>query len=277
MGVEGSVAVVTGVTSGLGRGIATAFVRRGAHVVGCGRRSGLGAELADELRGLPGSFDFVTTDVTRVADCRKLIDSALEKWGRVDVLINNAGFEGDPPSIDSHEVSEEHWDAVVDTNYKGAFFCTRYALPAMKAQGGGVVLNIASLNAIEGPARMAAYSSSKAALVQLSRTLAVEYLRDDIRVNAIIMGGVDTPQAARCQDSYARHLRGPDYVRPEHEADELLSQDPEEIGGVLANLASGEMRLVTGATIAIDRAATAGLLASTMIYMTAAGLWSPPE
>jgi 3-oxoacyl-[acyl-carrier protein] reductase len=115
-----------------------------------------------------------------VDDCEALATAAMDRYGRIDVLVNNAGTEREEPIVDSHEVTEAQWDDVVDTNLKGAFFCCRYALARMRRQQRGVVLNIASINAIEGPApaRMAAYSASKAALVQLSRTLAVEYVHD---------------------------------------------------------------------------------------------------
>ena len=126
--LDGKVALVTGVTSGLGRGIATAFVERGACVVGTGRREALGRELEAELQSHPGVFTFVTGDVTEVRDCRRMVEATIEAYGRLDILVNNAGFEGDPPSVHSHEVEEHQWDAVVDTNLKGAFFCCRYAI-----------------------------------------------------------------------------------------------------------------------------------------------------
>jgi NAD(P)-dependent dehydrogenase (short-subunit alcohol dehydrogenase family) len=277
--LDGKVALVTGVTSGLGRGIATAFVKRGAQVVGTGRREELGHEVETDLRSGGGTFSFVTGDVTVVADCQRMVQATVDKHGRIDVLVNNAGFEGDPPSIDSHELDEAQWDAVVDTNLKGAFFCCRYAIPHMREQASGVILNIASINAVaRGPARMTAYSSSKAGLVQMSKTLAVEYLFDGIRVNAIVMGGVDTPQAARSQESFAKHVRGPDYEwSPEPSAmDSFLKQDPEEVGAALALLCSEDARLLTGAEIALDRAMSAGFLDSLTTYMTCGGLWGTP-
>jgi NAD(P)-dependent dehydrogenase (short-subunit alcohol dehydrogenase family) len=193
--------------------------------------------------------------------------------------VNNAGFEGDPPSNDSHEIDEAHWDAVVDTNLKGAFFCCRYAIPHMRTQQSGVILNIASINGVaRGPSRMTAYSSSKAGLIQMSKTLAVEYLFDGIRVNAIVMGGIDTPQAARSQESFAKHVRGPDYEwSPEPgPLDAFLKQEPEHVGAVLALLCSDEARLLTGAEIALDRAMSAGFLDSLTTYMTCSGLWGAP-
>jgi NAD(P)-dependent dehydrogenase (short-subunit alcohol dehydrogenase family) len=277
--LDGKVALVTGVTSGLGRGIVTAFVERGARVVGTGRREALGRELEAEIQH-PNAFTFVKGDVTAVGDCRRMVDATIDAYGQIDILVNNAGFEGDPPSMDSHDVEESQWDAVVDTNLKGAFFCCRYAIPKMREKHGGVILNIASINAVaRGPARMTAYSSSKAGLVQMSKSLAVEYLFDGIRVNAIIMGGIDTPQAVRSQDSFAQHLRGPGYERSLEPGpmDSMLQQQPQDVGAVLALLCSEDARLLTGAEIALDRAMSAGFLDSLTVYMTCAGLWGAPS
>ena len=145
----------------------------------------------------------------------------------------------------------------------------------MRAQASGVILNIASINAINAQAHQAAYNSSKAGLVQLSKTLAVEYLLDGIRVNAIVMGGVDSPQADRARDSYAQYVRGPEFVRADTARSPMM-QDPEDVGRTLALLCHDDAHLITGATIAIDRAITAGFLASTMVHLTSAEIWTTP-
>jgi NAD(P)-dependent dehydrogenase (short-subunit alcohol dehydrogenase family) len=269
----GKVALVTGVTSGLGRAVARRFALQGAAVLGVARREALGRELEKELRDAGGALRFVAADVRRVEDCRRAVDAALGAFGRLDVLVNNAGVEGDPPVQPSHGVTEEQWDAVVDTNLKGAFFCARFAIPAMIEQGGGVILNIASINAIEGPARMAAYSASKAGLVQLSRTLAVEYLAEGIRVNAIILGGVASEAQERSTRAYARFVRGEEAVDTPA-APAAFLQDPDDVARALALLCEADAAPISGATIAIDRTMTAGLMASTLVYMTSAGLWT---
>jgi NAD(P)-dependent dehydrogenase (short-subunit alcohol dehydrogenase family) len=273
--LSGKVALVTGVTSGLGRAVARRFARGGVSVVGVGRREALGRELEQEVERSGGTLRFEVADVRRVADCERAVRAALDAFGRLDILVNNAGVEGDPPVQPSHEVSEAQWDDVVDTNLKGAFFCSRFAIPALLAQGGGVILNIASINAIEGPARMAAYSASKAGLVQLSRTLAVEYLAEGIRVNAIIMGGVASEAQERSSRAYARFVRGDQADAPgAPPPTTVFLQDPDDVAGSLALLCEDEARSITGATIAMDRTMTAGLMASTLVYMTSAGLWS---
>lgn len=275
------VTVVTGGTSGLGRATVEVFARAGAHVVFGARRADLGDRLAARLDAAGHDASFVSTDVRRPADCAALIEAAVRRHGRIDVLVNNAGTEGDPPIQSSHLGTEAHWDDVVDTNLKGAFFCCRSALAEMVEQRSGVILNIASINAIEGPARMAAYSASKAALVQLSRTLAVEYVHDGIRVNAVLLGGVATEQAARTRTAIAEFVAGgqPAAAQPAAPASSStpnpLVYQPQEAARVLALLCSNDAQ-ITGATIAVDRAMSAGSMASTMIYMTSAGLWQKP-
>lgn len=273
--VAGLVSVVTGGTSGLGRATVEVFARAGATVVFGARRHDLGESLAAQLRAEGHDVTFVETDVRRPDDCAALIRTAADAHGRIDVLVNNAGTEGDPPIQASHLSSEGHWDDIVDTNLKGAFFCCRSALAAMVAQQSGVILNIASINAIEGPARMAAYSAAKAGLVQLSRTLAVEYVHDGIRVNAIVIGGVATEQAARTRAAIAEFVTGETLEANATSKANPLVYQPHEAAKVLALLCGNDAQL-TGATIAVDRAMSAGSMASTMIYMTSAGIWQKP-
>jgi NAD(P)-dependent dehydrogenase (short-subunit alcohol dehydrogenase family) len=275
MTVEGSVALVTGVTSGLGEGIALDFAARGMRVLGTGRRDDLGKSLQERIRVDGGEMTFHRADVTSVSDCRASVAAAVEAYGRLDVLICNAGFEGEPPVVDTHLSTEEHYDAIIDTNLKGTFFSCQAALAQMVSQNhGGVILNIASINATNGASRMAAYSASKAAVVRLSATLADEYLLQGIRINAITMGGVATEQAGRTQDAYAQYLNGPDYVRVPSSMEALLAQNPRAIAATLALLCDPDAAAITGANIAMDKAMTAGFITSTLLYMTSAGIWT---
>jgi NAD(P)-dependent dehydrogenase (short-subunit alcohol dehydrogenase family) len=276
--IEGKVAVVTGATSGVGRSTALVWAQRGAKVIACGRREELGKQLESEARDAGGDLTFVAADVSSAADCRRVIETAVSTYGRLDVLLNNAGIESD--IVDFHALSEPQWDTVIDVNLKGTFLCSRYAVEQMVTQGeGGLLLHMASINAVEALAHMAPYNAAKAGVVQLSRTIAVEYLLHGIRSNAIILGGAEGDTASRTQDDIARYLRGPDYVRPA-EPDPmaaLLIQKGEDIGAFLALLAHDDARLLTGATIALDRAMTAGFTSSMTIHMTTAGLWGAPS
>ncbi len=274
MSLAGKAVLVTGTTSGLGRSIARVWAAQGARVIATGRRAELGESLEKEVRGAGGELSFLRLDVSQRDECRQAVQAVLDSYGRLDILVNNAGIEG--PIVDAHDLSEDDWDEVVGINLNGAFYCSKHAIRAMKAQGGGgALLHIASINAIEALGHMIAYNTTKAGLVQLSRSLAVEYLFDGIRSNAFILGGIRGGETGiRTQDGIARLLRGEDYVRPQEDdplAEHVL-QNPDEVAGMLALFCDDQARLLTGATIAVDRAMTAGFTSSAMVHMTTAGL-----
>jgi NAD(P)-dependent dehydrogenase (short-subunit alcohol dehydrogenase family) len=275
MHVKDKVALVTGATSGVGRATAEVFARQGAHVVATGRRAELGKHLESEVREAGHEITFLQADVSRVADCQLSVETAVATYGRIDVVVNAAGIESSV--TDFHTLTEDEWDTVLDINLKGTAFCCQAAVPHMLEQGGGVLLNIASINAVEALAHMAPYNVSKAGVVQLTRTLAVEYLLQGIRANAILLGGAEGGTATRSQDGFARYMRGPDFTRSTEEPDalaRLMIQPAEDVGKVLALLCSDDARLLTGATIALDRAMTAGFTTSMVTHMTTAELWT---
>ncbi len=189
--LDGLVVVVTGVTGyGLGAALADLLGARGACVVGAGRREAEGEAWAQTARRDGTDALFVRCDVSRVEDCRRLIESAVERYGRIDGLINNAGVVGDPPLLDSHLVEENWWDRVIDINLKGAFFCARYALEHMIAHKSGVIVNIASRRALVPGPKMVAYAASKAGMLHMGVSLAEELRGSGVRVNNVVMGGV---------------------------------------------------------------------------------------
>jgi len=272
--IERKTAIITGTTSGLGRSLARTWAAQGARVVATGRRTALGCELEKEVRDQGHELTFIPADVSRSADCEAVARMAVERHGGVDILVNNAGIEG--PVTDAHGISDDEWEAVFGINMGGTFRMARAVIPVMKERG-GCILNISSINADEALAHMAAYNASKAAILQFSRTLAVEYLLDGIRSNAIILGGVRGGETGeRTQDGIARYVRGPEYQRPKADSDDPLAefvlQDPDEVAELLAVLCSDALRLMTGATIALDRAMTAGFTSSMMIHMSTANL-----
>ncbi len=275
--LTGKVALITGATSGVGRAIAEGWAARGAAIVATGRREELGKTLEYDVAQAGGRLTFVCADVRNDADCALAVQTAVDDFGRLDILVNNAGVEG--PVGDFHRLTEAQWDEVLDINLKGPFLCSQHAITQMLAQGdGGVLLHMASINAVEALAHMAPYNASKAALVQLARTIAVEYLFSGIRSNAIILGGAEGDTARRTQDELAKFVRGADYVRPatDDAMEELVMQKSEDVAGFLALLVSDDARPLTGATVALDRAMTAGFTSSMAIHMTTAGLWGTP-
>jgi NAD(P)-dependent dehydrogenase (short-subunit alcohol dehydrogenase family) len=249
------------------------FAHQGASVVAGGRRQSLGAELETSAADAPGSLTFVPTDVRRVRDCQNLVQQAVDRHGRLDVLVNAAGVES--AVQDFHDLEEEEWDVVVETNLKGTAFCCRFGIPHMLASGGGAILNIASINAIEGVAHMAPYNASKAAVVQLTRTIATEYLSSGIRANSVILGGAVGGTALRSQEAIIRYMRGNGSQQSQdNEADTSGAFQPaEDVAEAIVSLCADPLRIMTGASIALDKAITAGFAASTLIHMTISGLW----
>lgn len=272
-GVEGKVVAVTGTTTGIGRAIVEVFAERGARVVGCARRAEKGAEIEARVRAAGGEFSFVPADVTSEDDCKRFIDAAVDLHGRIDVLINNAGGNHSERTSD---LSAADFDATVRLNLHGPFFCSQRAVHHMQSAGGGLILSIASTQGVLAVAFSAAYNASKAALIQLSNTLAVEYLDAGIRSNVIVMGGAPTRAAAGAVGDINRLLRGPD-AEPDwgqHVPTPLTGTPLRDIATALVALSGDDARAITGASIAIDQAQSAGSLFSEAILHALSGGWS---
>lgn len=268
--ITGKTIAITGVSSGIGRGVAREFVERGAHVFGVAR-SDVGQELAQEMVG-EGTFTFMRTDVTSSRGCDEFLDAAFAQTGKLDALLNVAGGPGPRSVADSVTVSDDDWHLVVDLNLSSTFYTCRRAIRHMKTGGGGAIVNIASTQAVEAVAGMAAYNASKAAVVQLGRSLAVELLGDRIRVNTVLMGGAATPASLGVvREILGEEGRVPTMPPP------LYAQRLSDIGAALALLCSDASKLITGATIAMDRAMSAGSLFSSAIQHAYSGGWGWPE
>ena len=253
------VAIVTGVTGKFGRGIGLELARCGWKVLGTGRRADRGADFEREVLSEGGIAKYVQGDVGKVADCRQIVGAAIEAYGRLDVLVNNAATLTNPPFLASHLLSEDDWDHVLDTNLKGAFFCTTIALGAMLQQGSGHVVNIGSAHGLNfGPQQMAAYIASKAGLIALTKTMAVEYAGKGIRMNVIILGAAEGEAGYQASDARVKSSHG-DHHTP-------IPYDERNTGGVLGEelartiefLTSDKATHINGAAIAIDDGLTAG-------------------
>ncbi len=238
------VAVVTGGTSGIGRAIAVRFAAEGARVIIAGRSAERGGEVVADVEGSGGSAAFCQVDVTKVADCERLIADAVQRWGKVDILVNAAGVF---PLGPSHEVTEEDFDRAIESNLKGPFFCGQAAIRHMLERGeGGKVINLSSIAALIGFAGASVYSLTKGALLTLTKTWAVEYAPHRILVNAIAPGNVETPMNESL-------MADPDYKAA------MLANTPlarngqtEDIVPAALLLASDDGNYFCGATLVID-------------------------
>lgn len=194
------VVLITGATSGIGKATAYAFAREGAKVFFCGRREELGRANEREILAFGGEAAFMRADVRREADVRALVGACVKKYGRVDVAFNNAGVESPPKTL--AELTPDEWADVIATNQTGVFLSMKYEIPVMLRQGGGAIVNNASVGGHRGFAMIGPYGASKAAVLQLTRIAALEYADKNIRVNSISPGAVDTPMLRRAIASW---------------------------------------------------------------------------
>ena len=239
--LTGHVAVVTGGNGGIGLGMGKGLAAAGARVVVAARN----AEKADNaLLALGGKGAFIALDVTDEGSCRAMVEATLERCGRLDILINNAGTSIRKPPED---YTAAEWHTVLDTNLTGALFCSQAAYPAMKAAGGGKIINIGSMFALFGTGYGAPYAASKGALVQLTKSLAVAWAKDNIQVNAVLPGWIDTELTRDAR----RQVAGLH--------DRVLARTPagrwgmpEDLAGIAVFLAAPASDFVTGAAIPVD-------------------------
>jgi len=251
--LRGKVALVTGASSGIGRATAQLFAREGAATTLFDLDESGGRAAARAIEDEGGRAHYVQGDVTRDADARRVVDETLARYGRLDVLFNNAGIIRRATVADT---SEEDWDAVMQVNVKGVFLLSRHAVPVMVRSGGGVIVNTASVWGLVGGARAAAYCASKGAVVLLTKSMAIDHGPQNIRVNCICPGDTDTPmlrgEAAMLGDPLDRHM--------EQAADVPLRRvaRPEEIARAALYLASDSSSFVSGTPLIVDGGFVAG-------------------
>jgi NAD(P)-dependent dehydrogenase (short-subunit alcohol dehydrogenase family) len=253
--LKGRVAVVTGAASGIGRAVAMALADQGVRVF-VGDFDPLSETSAEfQRRGI----DERRCDVRREADVQELIRAASSTAGGVDILVNNAGIGMVKPITD---VSEQEWDACLDTNLKGAFLCCKHAIPAMRRRGGGVIVNVSSNAGLLPRSHDPVYSISKAALIALTKSLALCHSVDRIRVNAICPGPVretrmmnaDLERAADRAATAEQFIRASPLARAHGRM-----IDPVEVAAAVVYLASDAAAMVTGTSLAIDGGKSLGV------------------
>jgi NAD(P)-dependent dehydrogenase (short-subunit alcohol dehydrogenase family) len=243
--MQNKVAAVTGGSAGIGRATALAFARAGARVVVSDVADAGGEETVQLIRDAGGEAVYVHADVSKAGEVGAMIGRTLEAFDRLDYAFNNAGIEGQPaPTTDC---SEENWDRVVDINLKGVWLCMKQEIPVMLRQGGGAIVNCSSVAGLVGTAGFPAYTASKHGVIGLTKTAALEYATQGIRVNAVCPAAIETEMIARVT-----------HRDPEAEA-QLTAIHPvgrmgtaDEVADAVLWLCSDGAGFVTGHALAVD-------------------------
>jgi NAD(P)-dependent dehydrogenase (short-subunit alcohol dehydrogenase family) len=257
--LEGRNAIVTGATSGIGESIARSFASQGAQVALVGRRKEKGETIASSIQEQGGRAFFSQADVSDSRSVTEMIRACLEKFGgKVSVLVNNAGVSaGNAPM---EYFSETDWDRVLNTNAKGTYLCSKAVLPYMIANAGGSIINVSSGGGLKGYVGGTAYSSSKAAVIMLTKVTALEHGKDRIRANCICPGSVHSEMFDGSIEMFAKKMSQDSKTNSAQEIMDNISRtiplgrigDPRDVANLAVFLASEEASFITGAVIAID-------------------------
>jgi len=243
---DGRVGLVTGAASGMGRAVALAMAREGAAVVVADVAVEGGEQCVADIVGEGGRAVFRRADVSVAADVRAAVDTAVREFGGLDHGVNAAAIETE--TLPLADCDEETFDRIISVNLRSIFLCMKYEIQAMRARGGGTVVNIASTNSFRPQAQQAAYTASKHGVLGLTRAGAIDHAADGIRINAVCPGGIETPMLTA-----AIEARGRD---PQEVADRLSLfgrfGSPEEIARAVTWLSSDESSFTTGHALAVD-------------------------
>lgn len=248
---NGKVAIVTGASKGIGRATALAFAERGAAVVVSDIAKNEGQHVVNEILGKGQKAAFFGCDVSKQKQVKALVEFALERFDRLDFAFNNAGIEGE--QAPTAECSLKNWKRVMGVNLNGVFYCMKYQIPAMMQKGGGVIVNCASTAGRVGFAGIPAYSASKHGVIGLSKTAALDYAKDHIRVNAICPGVVYTSMIDRFSGGSAEGLEAMKAMQPMGRMGRA-----DEIAAGVVWLCSDGAGFMTGQELTMDGGYTTG-------------------
>lgn len=244
------VAMVTGGASGIGRAVSLAFAAAGASVLLSDIDEAGGEETVRMIQDASGAASFACVDVTQTDQVDALVQAAVDAYGRLDIAVNNAGLGG--PRVRTGEYPQEDWHRLIDVNLHGTWYCMRAELAQMLKQGGGAIVNVSSVAGVVGFPSHAAYAASKHAVVGLTKTAALEYVRKGIRINAVCPGFTETPMVQQEREQYpeyaARLVQGVPARR---------LGTPEEVAAAILYLCSDQAGFIVGHTLVLDGGITA--------------------
>jgi NAD(P)-dependent dehydrogenase (short-subunit alcohol dehydrogenase family) len=246
--LAGKVAIITGAGSGMGKATALLFAKEGAKVIAAEIVEQAGQATVGAIEEEGGEAIFVKTDVAKKEDVEAMVKAAVERYGKIDILVNCAGIA--LAEVSTTECTEEIFNRIIATNLNGVWLGMKYAIPQMISTGGGDIINFASIAALEAYQGLPAYSASKGGVISMSRVAAIEFAAKNIRVNCVAPGHIATPMLL---DAWAEEgLQRFRNIAPQGRLGE-----PEEIASVVLFLASNESSHITGQTIVIDGGVTA--------------------
>jgi NAD(P)-dependent dehydrogenase (short-subunit alcohol dehydrogenase family) len=253
MRLNNKVAIITGAGSGIGAATAVMFGKEGARVVVADIEQKKGMDMVDLIRSENGEAIFIHVDVSRADNIEKMVKSTIETYGKLDILVNNVGIYLQANVVDT---SEKDWDRIMDVNLRGVFLCCKYSIPEMiKGGKGGVIVNVSSEAGIVGIKNQVAYNVSKSGIIALTKSMAVDFAAQNVRVNCVCPGTTETAlvkEALSKASDPEKARRELEIVRPANRLGR-----PEEIASGILYLASDESSYATGTILSIDGGYTA--------------------
>lgn len=248
---SGKVVIVTGGAKGIGRAISLSFARAGASVACADVDEAAGGEITQLAADAEGNLLFVNADVSQAEQCLALVEKTVAEFGGVDILCNNVGIQPTASYVPAHELPEEMWDRIINVNLKSRFLMTKYCIPQMKARGGGAIINTASVQGLQSALGVAPYAASKGGDLSLTRQLALEYAKDNIRVLAVNPGTIDTPLVAEAAAAEGSSTAEKSAAWGAAHPINRIGQ-PEEVANVVLFLASDKASFMTGSYVNVD-------------------------